>query len=50
MRESGFEQPPERRFFQADVVGKVAGVTFGRASVQLKQVDHLRPMTPSWFR
>jgi hypothetical protein len=45
-----FEEPPERRFFQADVVGKVAGVTFGRAIVQLKQVDHLRSMTPSWLR
>lgn len=43
-------EPPERRFFQMDVVGKVVGVAFGRPSVQLEQVNHVRPATPSWLR
>lgn len=45
-----FIQPLERRFFQADVFGKVVGFAFGRPSVQLKRVEHVRRATPSWLR
>jgi hypothetical protein len=45
-----FSDPPERRFFQVEVVGKVAGVAFGRPIVQLEQVEHVQRMTPNWLR
>lgn len=49
-RGAPFSEPSERRFFQADVVGKVAGIAFDRPSVQLEQIVHVRPITPSWLR
>lgn len=49
-RGAPFSEPPEQGFFQADVVGKVAGVAFGRPSVQLEQVQHVRRVRPDWLR
>lgn len=47
---SSFTEPPEQGFFQANVVGKVAGVAFGRPSVQLEEVQHVRRVRPDWLR
>ena len=45
-----FNGPPERRFFQADVAGTVSGFAFGRPSVRLRRVEHVRREAPSWLR
>lgn len=50
LQKAPFLEPLERSFFQVDVVGKVVGVAFGRPSVQLEQVNNVRPATPSWLR